>query len=196
MRAGAARGVAILGAILGWAALLLQFWLLLALTGAFGAALWRFLGYFTLIGNSFAAITLTLAALGRGSARRELAMVSAMILIGVTYSLLLRQLWAPQGWQKLADIALHDLLPLLAVLFWLLRPHRLLAWRDAGFALILPLGFVLYALLRGGWEGWYPYPFLDAAALGAGAVALNTLAMGAGFFLLALLLVRLDRKLP
>jgi len=196
VRARVTHGVALAGAVLGAAALLLQFWLLLGLTDGLGAATWRFLGYFTLIGNTFAVFTLALAALGHARPRRDLAMAAAMLLIGITYSLLLRHIWAPQGWQMLADRALHDVMPLLAALYWLLRPHRRLAWRDAGYALLLPVGFTLYAMARGAADGWYPYPFMDVAQFGATQVAINCSVMGGAFGILALLLVWLDRRLP
>ena len=187
-------------ALLGWAGLALQLWLTVGLVSSQGGTvldgLWRYFGYFTIIANLFAAVTLTLAALGRGHARRELAMVSAMILVGVTYSLLLRNVWNPQGAQKVADVVLHDAMPVLAVLCWLVRPHRLLTWHDARYALVLPVGYTAYAMVRGAMETWYPYPFMDVAQFGAVKVALNCAVMGLAFGILALLLIALDRKLP
>jgi len=36
-----------------------------------------------------------------------------MTMVGAGYTLLLRHLWNPQGAQKLADILLHDVVPVL-----------------------------------------------------------------------------------
>jgi hypothetical protein len=119
-----------------------------------------------------------------------------MILVGATYSLLLRETWNPQGWQKLADALLHDVLPVLMLLFWLLRPHGGLGVRDVTAALVLPLGFCVYAFARGAMDGWYPYLFIDVGALGVARVALNCAAIAAAFTVLAVLLALLDRKLP
>jgi hypothetical protein len=109
------------GALLCWVLLGLQLSLTVGLVSSQGGTalegLCRYFGYLPIIANLFAAISLTLAALGRGHARRELAMVSAMILVGVTYSLLLRNVWDPQGKQKLADVLLHDAMPFLTVLY-------------------------------------------------------------------------------
>lgn len=200
MRWKISRLAALAGALLGWAALALQLWLSLHATAAAGGTLlggvWRYLGYFTVIANLFAAITLSLAALGRFAPRREFAAVTAMILVGIVYSLLLRETWNPQGLQKPVDVALHDAMPLLMVLFWLLRPRRRLAVRDVWVTVILPLGYAAYAMARGALDGWYPYAFLDVTVLGAAQAARNCLGMGAAFLAMALLLAWLDRVLP
>ena len=193
------RAIAAAVALLCWAALGLQLSLTVGLVSSQGGTVlegvWRYFGYFTIIANLFAAISLTLVALGRRDARRELAMVSAMILVGVTYSLLLRNVWDPQGAQKLADVLLHDAMPVLTVLYWLVRPHRPVGWRDSGYALVLPVAYTAYAMVRGAIEAWYPYPFMDVAQFGAAQVALNCTVMGVAVLALALLLVWLDRKL-
>ena len=186
--------------MLGWAALVLQLVLTLAAIGAQGgtalAGVWRYLGYFTIIANLFAAVVLS-SALFRPRARRlEFAAVTAMILVGVVYSLLLREIWNPQGWQKIADVALHDAVPLAAILFWLLRPHGGLCARDIAASLILPLGYCAYAMARGAMDGWYAYGFLDVAKLGVAPVALNCAGLGAAFLVMVIVLAGLDRILP
>jgi len=199
MGAAMVRGLACAGAATGWAALILQLILTLAATRAQGdtamGGLWRYLGYFTVLTNLFAAVVLTGAAAGRVRARLEFMAAAAMILVGIVYSLLLRESWNPQGLQKLADIALHDLQPALMVLFWLLRPHGRLGLRDVAASLLPPAAYCLCALARGAVEGWYPYPFLDVARIGAGAVARNCAGIALAFLLLASLLLGLDRLL-
>jgi hypothetical protein len=191
---------AAIGAALGWAALALQLYLTLDLIGAQGGTvldgLWRYFGFFTVIANLFTAIVLSLALFRRGTARLEFAAATAMILVGMVYSLLLRDTWNPQGWQKIADIALHDAMPLLVVTFWLVRPHGSLRKADIAAALILPLGYCAYAMMRGAMDGWYAYGFLDVAKLGAGPAALNCAGLGAAFLVMALALAGLDRTLP
>jgi ABC-type Fe3+-siderophore transport system permease subunit len=185
------------GAALGWAALALQ--LVLTLTTIGGSALhglWRYIGYFTIIANLFASITLTLAVLGVRRPRLEFAAATAMILVGVVYSLLLRETWDPRGGQKLADVALHDAMPVVVALFWLLRPHGGLRWKDVWLCVILPLGYFVYALVRGAFDGWYPYAFMDVGQFGAAVVAVNCVVMGAAFLAMAALLKILDARLP
>jgi hypothetical protein len=189
------------GAIAGWSALLLQLTLTLTLTlmraqdSTVLDGLWRYFGYFTVVANIFAAFVLTCAALQQNWRRGEFAAVTAMILVGIVYSLLLRETWDPRGWQKVADVALHDAMPVIVALFWLLRPHGNLNGRDIAATVVLPLGYCAYAMARGAFDNWYPYPFLDVTALGAGAVAINCIGLGLAFLVMAFLLSRLDRKL-
>ncbi|MEO7054157.1 MAG: Pr6Pr family membrane protein [Rhizomicrobium sp.] len=191
--------VAIAGMALGWSALLLQLALTLTTIAAQGGTvpggLWRYFGYFTVIANIFASIILTCAVLRRKQQRGEFAAVTTMILVGVVYSLLLRETWDPRGWQKVADVALHDAMPLIVTLFWLLRPHGGVRGGAIAASLVLPLGYCAYAMARGFLDGWYPYLFLDAARLGAARVTLNCLGIGLAFLGLALLLAGLDRAL-
>jgi hypothetical protein len=199
MRLQAARAVAMVGALVGWAALLLQFGLLMASFRAEGGTalggIWRFFGFFTILSNILAAIVLTHAALKPRAATGltdppvELAVTTAMALVGIVYAVVLRALWEPQGWQKLADVALHDAMPIIVVLFFLLRGHGALRWRDAITALTIPVGYGLYALARGAIDGWYAYPFLDAGKLSAVQMAVNMAGLTLGVLALALLLI-------
>jgi hypothetical protein len=186
------------GALLGWSALALQLVLTLTTMQDVTAleGLWRYLGFFTVIANLFASVVLTLAVLDVRRPRLEFAAATAMVLVGVVYSLLLRETWDPRGWQKVADVALHDAMPVMVALFWLLRPHGGLRWRDVPLCAILPLGYFAYALVRGAGDGWYPYGFMDVAQIGIGAVAVNCAVMGAAFIAMAALLKLLDARLP
>jgi hypothetical protein len=199
MRSNLVRLVAACGAVLCWVALALQLVLTLVAISAQGGTLldglWRLFGYFTIIANLFAAIVLSLAVFRRSTARLEFAAVTAMVLVGVVYSLLLRETWNPQGWQKVADIALHDILPLIVTVFWLLRPHGVLGAKEIAAALLLPLGYCVYALARGAADGWYAYAFLDVAKIGTMQVALNCTGLVAAFAVMAVLLAGLDRVL-
>ena len=199
MQVRAAMLLAATGAVLGWSALLLQLALTLTLFASQGGTVldgvWRYLGYFTVIANIFAAVILSCAALRQNFYKSEFAAATAMILVGMVYSLLLRETWDPKGWQKLADIALHDLMPLVVTLFWLMRPHGHVRGGAVAASLVLPLGFCAYALTRGAFENWYPYPFLDVTHLGASAVTLNCLGIGLAFLILAAGLAGLDRML-
>jgi hypothetical protein len=199
MRTRAAILLAITGAVLGWSALLLQLMLTLTLIASQGGTVldgvWRYLGYFTVIANIFAAIVLTCAALRQHMRKAEFAAATAMILVGAVYSLLLRETWDPKGWQKLANIVLHDAMPAIVTLLWLLRPHGHLERKDVAACLVLPLGFCAYAMARGAFENWYPYPFLDVAKIGVGAVAGNCLGIALAFLIMAMLLAWLDRML-
>jgi hypothetical protein len=60
-RRGIERTLAGLAAIIGWAGLALQFWLILQAMG-FGEGLWRFIAFFTILANIGAATVATAVA--------------------------------------------------------------------------------------------------------------------------------------
>lgn len=194
------------GACLGWAALAIQLYLVLLGRWQEQASLLgglvNLFGYFTVLSNTLAAVVLTHAAFGRESAARRFflsptvsgGVVVSIVLVGVAYSVLLRHLWTPQGWQWVADELLHDVMPLVFVVYWWrcvdkghLRARHLLYW------MLYPVGYFGYTLLRGHGIGFYPYPFVDVAKLGYGQVVVNALGVLAGFVLIGVGLILVDR---
>ena len=88
-------------------------------------------------------------------------------IVGITYSLLLRKMWNPQGAQKIADVGLHDIVPVLYVAFWIfLVPKFTLRWSDAVRWLDFPMLYMVYTLVRGFVFHWYPYYFIDVDTIG------------------------------
>jgi hypothetical protein len=193
-------------ALLGWFALLLQLVLAIRLSAADGrgtlAGIWTYLGYFTILTNLLVALALNAQALdlddrlGRFFRHPGVATAIAanIAVVSIAYNLLLRQLWQPQGWQWLADVLLHDVMPALFLLFWwfvvdkaALRVRQIVSW------LWYPLGYLVYVLARGAIDRWYPYPFLDVNAIGYGRVLINACGVGLAFIVIALLLLALAR---
>jgi hypothetical protein len=201
LRETLARALAALGGLLVWSALALQLYLLLGQVWPPLLAAWRFVGYFTILTNLLAAVALSHAALryerrdGLGAAAFELAVATAIAMVGLVYSLLLRATWNPQGLQKLADAALHDVAPLVCVSYFLLRARRRLRRADVLWALVFPLGYVLYAMARGAADGWYAYWFLDPRHLSAGRMALSVGALSAAFLAMASVLALISNQL-
>ena len=197
------RALAGLAALVIWAALALQLVLIVRTMAADGhgtaAAVWRFLGFFTILTNIAAATLCTAIAFGHRSAltgpRSRLAVAAAIVLVGLAYSLLLRPTWSPTGWQAVADHALHDVSPLLFLLVWAFCDHGRLRWRDALTAALLPLGYLIYALSRGAADGWYAYWFFDPARMSLPALARNTALLLALYSLIAAALILADRTL-
>jgi hypothetical protein len=202
----AARSAAALVALAGASALLLQLVLSvqLALANGHGAGhgLVVYFGYFTILSNLLA--TAAAAAAVLAPSRRVgawfsrpgavTAIAAVMLLVAGAYHLLLRQVWDPQGLQKLADVALHYLVPALVLAWWWLGARS----RQLRFGAIpawtaFPLAYLAYALARGELTGLYPYPFIDVPALGYGAVAVNAAGLLLVFCLVAALLVLIGR---
>lgn len=193
-----ARIAAAVAALVGWGGLGLQAYILTANLGL-AAGLWRFLGFFTILGNISAAALATAIALGSLSGRARptirLMAVTAIVAIGIIYSAALRAHWHPTGLQKVADILLHDATPLLGLAVWLLSPHPRLRWTQAGWAIAPPALYAAYAMARGAADGWYAYWFFDPATQEIGEIASSTLLLLGAFALLGAIFVALDRWL-
>lgn len=193
---GAARALAGVTAAVGWAGLALQMALI---ADTFGPALgaWRFIGYFTILTNILAAVVATAVALGStgriGGARARLVAATSIALVGLVYSIALRSLWDPQGYQKLADFLLHDAVPLLFLLMWALSPHGSLDRKDFAWALAPPMLYAAYALARGAIDGWYAYWFLDPGTQSGGELGLSIAVMVAAVGVVAGVLIAIDR---
>ncbi|RSC27124.1 hypothetical protein EGT09_12195 [Pseudomonas putida] len=195
-----------LAALLGWTGLAVQLYLVLLARWQEQASLIggmvNLFGYFTVLSNTLVATVLSHAAFGRETAARRWFLTPAVssgvlvsiVLVAVAYSLLLRHLWQPEGWQWLADELLHDVMPLVFVLYWCLAvPKGRLRLSHLGAWSLYPLVYFLFTLWRGHEIGVYPYPFVDVASLGYGRVLINALAVLAGFWGIGLLVIGVDR---
>lgn len=195
---GSARLLAAAAALVGWAGLALQLYLMARGMGA-GPALWRFFGFYTILTNVGAAAVATAVASrsknGLAGARARLLAATSIIMVGIVYSVALRDLWSPTGPQKIADVLLHDAAPLLWALFWLVGPHVRRAWREVAWALLPPFAYCIYALARGATDGWYAYWFLDPAKQSPGELAASIVILLLAFSVLAVLLVAVDQSL-
>ena len=192
------RLIAAVAAIVGWAGLVLQ---LILIVDNLGPALgfWRFIGFFTILANIGSAGVATAIALGgrdglAGAGSRLMALTS-IVTVGIVYSLLLRSIWSPQGWQKVADMTLHDITPILFVLLWAAMPHGDLRWRDLKWALAGPVLYLAYALARGAIDGWYAYWFLDPNRQTLAELMLGIIGVLSIFALVAAAGIFADRRL-
>lgn len=201
----AARWLAAAGAVVGAYGLYLQYVLLYDDMTAHGAtsleATWRYFAYFTILTNCLVTLVLARAALsplrltGVNAPVVELMTVTSILFVGIVYNVLLAPRWNPQGWQKLADVIVHDVMPVAFALFWLLRPHGALKWKDATFAAIWPAAYAVYGLARGAADHFYPYFFMDPTTVPIPQLALNMLALMAAFMLGAFVLIAGSRTL-
>ena len=193
-------------AVLGWAGLGIQLYLIFFARLSVGASLLgglvSFFSYFTVITNTLVAVVLTCAVTDRESAARRWflqpwvssGIAVSIAVVGLAYSILLRHLWHPQGWQFIADELLHDVLPLLFLAYWwVCVPKGSLRLKHLPLWLIYPLVYFAYALLRGHLLGAYAYPFIDVALLGYPQVFVNAGGILAGFVVIALLVIGIDR---
>lgn len=199
-----ARPLAVLGAGGGLIGLILQFVLMYGDMAHNGGSppgvVWRFLGYFTLLSNMLITLILARAVLRPAEMSERIATLEAMgataiLFVGVVYHLLLASRWDPQGLQLVADILMHSATPILFALFWLVRPHGLLKWRDAFVCALWPLGYAIYALARGAGDGWYAYYFMDPTQMSVPDLTASIATLSGAFLIGALVLVTLDKAL-
>ncbi len=179
------RTAAALLALLGWAALGLQYYLTMRTSGVMGLSqiegIIRFFSYFTIQANILVALVLTAFAIKSGPdewlvhpfVRSAVAAYIAMV--GLIYVALLRHLWTPTGAQWIADVVLHYVTPVGYLVFWFACVRKSgLRWYDPLLWLIYPLFYLGFVLVRGKMSGFYPYAFIDAKTLGYADVAANT----------------------
>ncbi len=189
------RSLAGLAAAIGWAGLGLQLWLIIEAMGVVDGV-WRFLAFFTILANIGAAVVATAVASGSVGAfarpKAKFVAATSIALVGLVYSLWLRTTWDPQGLQQLADIALHDAVPVLFVSMWLAGLHEQLKWRDIGWALIPPLLYCAYALARGATDGFYAYWFLNPVTQPPAQMASSTAVLLAAVAVIAGVLLLID----
>jgi hypothetical protein len=199
MTNGAARAAAGVIALVAWIGLAVQFAVVFENTESIAATLVALLAYFTIITNFVVGVVLTCVAAGSRAAASSWIVAGtalSIILVGTVYQLLLRNLYHLSGGAAFSNVLMHELVPILTPLFWLVFvPKGRLRFRDPLRWSIYPLAYFAYALARGAVSGFYPYPFMDVARIGWGATALNATIIAACFLAVGWAIVGLDARL-
>ena len=194
-------------AVTGWFALLLQFPITIATSRAAGmsliGAIVTYLSFFTILTNLLAAVSLTFSLWPQsrwgGFFSRPVvtsALAAYIAIVGIGYSLLLRHTWDPEGLQKVADILLHDAVPVMFVGCWLIAlPKARLPWKSVLLWFIYPLVYLCFAMSRGALTGRYPYPFIDAGKLGYATALASAEALLVAFVALSSLVLAIGRRM-
>ena len=195
-------------ALAGWVGLAIQQYLIFYSRWSTGASLLgglvNFFSFFTVLTNTLVVVVLSYAVVDRDSAAKRFflaprvssAIAVSIVLVSLAYNLLLRHLWQPEGFQFIADELLHDVMPLLLVVYWWrCVPKGTLQCKHIGLWVLYPLLYFAYVLLRGDLLGQYQYPFFDVGTLGYPQVFVNAGGILAGFVLIALAVVGLDKSI-
>lgn len=204
-----ARQAHLVVAVVAWAAVTFQ--LLLVLTGAailveedppgLAARIYRFFAYFTIQSNLLVAITSTALARdpaldSRGWRVARLAGLVGITVTGIVHFFLLRPLLDLDGANLVVDKLLHMAVPLLAVVAWAwVGPRPRVTAREVAYALCWPVAWLAWTLVVGQVSGWVPYPFLNAAEQGWGAVGVACAGITVLFVALFALVAWLDRRM-
>lgn len=110
----------------------------------------------------------------------------------VVFALVLSKIVHVIGVAAWINFGFHDASPVLALSGWLIfGPRPRIDARTLALAFVWPVAWIVYTLVRGALVGWYPYPFLDAAALGYAKVLVNV----AGVIVLALVFAGIMRAI-
>ncbi|QIP11887.1 hypothetical protein G8759_04190 [Spirosoma aureum] len=194
-----------IGALMGWLAVGLQLYLIiLNRVMSIPLTIVQFFSFFTILTNILVALCFTFLWLrpqsDRGiffsSPQTSTAIAVYIVIVGLVYNLILRQLWAPQGLQRVVDEALHSVMPIYFAFYWFIFvPKEKLAWANVPVWLLYPLGYIVYILIRGEFSGLYPYPFIDVSKLGYAQVMQNSVFLTLAFLVISLLFVGLGKVL-
>jgi hypothetical protein len=169
-------------------------------TGA--AALLNVFAFFTIQSNLLLAIVCAMLAvrLDRPSTvfrALRLSAVLTMAVVGIVFHIALAPLYEFIGLAAVANVLLHTVTPLMAVLGWLVfGPRGQTDVRVVAGTVVYPLLWLVFTLVRGPLAGdFYPYPFLDVGEHGYPRVLLNALLVAVLFLGLAAGAHALDRFL-
>ena len=192
--------------LLGWFALALQYGLIIAgdfETNAFTRTI-NFFSYFTILTNLLAALALTLPVIAPQSAFGQFfskptvrtAITAYIIIVMTIVYFVLRLLTNLTGWDLVADVILHYVIPILFVIDWLfLVPRETLKAKDTFGWLAYPIVYLVWTFIHGAYSGFYPYPFLNNGELGIAPVLLNEAGLLIVFLILGFVLVTGGRLL-
>ena len=135
------------------------------------------LSYFTIWSNVVVAVSMTLLVARPllSSLPRRVLRLSGLLMITVTaivYQVLLAPAAVVVGWSRLTDPILHVVTPLLTVVVWAVwGPRGWITRREVPLALVVPLAWIVWMLVRGAIVHAYPYDFANVEDLGYASVA-------------------------
>lgn len=161
--------------------------------------------YFTIWSNALVAIVMTVLVFKPGLFTRpdrvgfiwRTLRLDSIIMIGVTgviFNLLLST--EKSGWDAVSNFMVHILSPIVATLVWFIAgPRGLISVKIIPAMLVVPIAWLVFALVRGGVINAYPYPFLDVATKGMASVLQFVVAIVVVALVWSFILWAIDRLL-
>jgi hypothetical protein len=144
----------------------------------------RYFTFFTILSNILVAFVFTAEWLQSNllkyfaKSNTQVAVAVYIFVVGFVYHTILRFIWQPKGWDKVADELLHLVLPIAYILYWyfkfskqIINYKRIFGW------LLFPIIYIIVVMVRGYFSNYYPYPFLNVSDLGIEKVLWNSLYM-------------------
>lgn len=159
----------------------------------------RYFSYFTIQSNLLVGVAVFLLVRGKGGSFFRAVRLSSLVGITVTGVVAFVALPPSPGYtlvNLVCDRLLHIVVPLVTVVGWVaFGPRGQVKRPDVARSLIWPVLWLSATLALGPAVRWYPYPFLDAHALGLARVLVNSAAIAVLFLTLAGLARWGDRRL-
>jgi hypothetical protein len=169
-----------------------------------GTALGRSLNifaFFTIQSNVIVGATTFLLAINPSRSSAVFRVFRMMGLVGITvtgvvFHVVLSHLLELDTWAEAANQLQHTVVPVLTIAGWLaFGPRALTSARIAKLSVLFPAFYMAFAMIRGAFDGFYPYPFANATNLGYLKVVINGFWIALLFVALAAGATALDKRL-
>ncbi|CUK26194.1 hypothetical protein TA5114_02001 [Cognatishimia activa] len=117
-----------------------------------------------------------------------------IVLVGIVYHVLLSSTHHPEGGDIVVNLFQHTIVPIAALVFWLAFANKQgLTFKHPLIWLACPIGYVAFVLLRGAFDGTYPYFFLNPKDIGWPGVSAYVVGLGVLFYVSGAILVGIAR---
>ena len=157
--------------------------------------------FFTIQSNVIVGAATLLLAINPSRSSAVFRVFRMMGLVGITvtfvvFHVALSHLLDLETWAEAANQLQHTVVPVLAVVGWLaFGPRRLTSARVAKLSVLFPAFYMAFAMIRGAFDSFYPYPFANVTNLGYLKVVINGFWVALLFVALAAGATALDKRL-
>jgi hypothetical protein len=196
----------IIGFLMGWLSVTAQLVLIIQNREAgILETVIRFFSFFTILTNILVALFFTAKVLDSFGKRftffkKEstfIAVTTFILVVGLVYQFVLRDIWKPTGIQLIVNELLHSVIPVFFLLYWILFSSKeKVLLKEVAPWLMYPLVYLLIVLVRGLRSNYYPYPFLNISAIGISQVLINSVLVTVLFLMVMGILVLFNNKKP
>ena len=160
----------------------------------------RFFTFFTILTNILVAMVFTANWLQPKNSfqffnkpNMQVAIAVYIFVVGFVYNTILRFIWQPKGWDKVADELLHLVIPIVYILFWYFKfSKKEINYKSVFGWLLFPIIYIVIVMIRGYFSGYYPYPFLHVGNLGVEKVVYNSILMTLFFVVVSVVFYQIN----
>ncbi len=195
----------LIGALVSWAGIIIQLAdMMMHRQQPVLSSLIKFFSYFTILTNLLVAIYFTSLLFFKEAIItafcRKYTTVTALtiyiLVVGLIYNLVLRQIWTFTGWGRISNELLHTITPFYFLWYWFFIVQKsTLPFRSSLNWTLYPLVYMVYTLIRGAILHTYPYPFIDVNSLGYSRVLINCIGVAGVFLVLFYVFIAIGNRL-